>query len=315
MMPTISVIIPVYNGASLVARAIDSALGQSMTPLEVIVIDDGSTDDTPKVLARYGKRIRVLAIAHGGVSRARNAGIEASRGELLAFLDADDVWQRTKLACQVAALHAWPQAGLCCCDYLVLHAERARMVSHFDGALRKAGLHPAQTLLAEPLPALIRCNFVGTASNVLLRRDIALRAGRFDPQLRQAEDYDYWLRCAMLTPFVLLATPLMEKRSHGANLTGNILETEQCHEQVLQAWAAKATLPAGSATLLNDALSRVRYRIARQWALRGKAGTALAYCLRGWRSEHSVANWARACRTLARCLVHLMTRRRRTEPA
>lgn len=315
MMPAISVIIPVYNGAALVARAIDSALDQSMPPLEVIVVDDGSTDGTAATLARYGKRIRALTIAHGGVSRARNAGIAASRGELLAFLDADDVWHRTKLACQVAALRAWPQAGLCCCDYLVLHSERGRMVSHFDGALREAGLHPAQTLLAEPLPALIRCNFVGTASNVMLRRDVALRAGEFDPQLRQAEDYDYWLRCAMLAPFVLLATALMEKRSHGANLTGNVLETEQCHEQVLLNWASRDALPAGSLPLLRNALSRVRYRIARQWALRGAARTALAYCLRGWRSERSAANWGRAGRTLARCLLHLMARRRRTEPA
>jgi glycosyltransferase involved in cell wall biosynthesis len=314
MMVTVSVIIPVYNGAALVARAIDSALAQSLTPLEVIVVDDGSSDNTVEVLARYGPRIRTLHVPHGGVSRARNAGIAASRGELLAFLDADDIWHRNKLARQAAVLRAWPQAGLCCCDYLVQHGDHGGKVSHFGGALPLAGLAPDPPLISAPLPALIRCNFVGTASNVMLRRELALRAGGFDPQLRQAEDYDYWLRCAMLAPFVLLPTPLLEKRSHGANLTANMLETAQYHERVLLAWQDMTVLPAESRQLLIEALGQVCYRIARQLALRGEAGAALGYCVRGWRSERSAANWALAARTLARCLLHLMSRSRAVHP-
>jgi glycosyltransferase involved in cell wall biosynthesis len=234
----------------------------------------------------------------------------AARGELLAFLDADDIWHPHKLARQAAALRVWPAAGLCCCDYLVLHQQRGCKVSHFAGALPLARLSAARPLLAAPQAALVRCNFVGTASNVMLRRELARRAGGFDPRLRQAEDYDYWLRCALRAPFVLLPEPLLEKRSHGANLTARTLETAQCHEQVLQKWQASGALSAAALPLLPEALSRVRYRIARQLALRGRARAALAYCVRGWRSERTLDNLRRAARTLARCVLHLLRPRR-----
>lgn len=306
MKPRVSVIIPVYNGAGLVARAVDSALAQSLAPLEIIVVDDGSTDDTASVLAGYHGRIRRLHIRHGGVARARNIGMAASRGELLAFLDADDIWHPHKLARQAAALRVWPQAGLCCCDYVVLHGAQGRQVSHFAGALPQAQVSAARPLLAAPLAPLLRCNFIGTASNVLIRRELARRAGGFDPRLRQAEDYDYWLRCALRAPFVLLPEALLHKRTHGANLTAQALETAECHEQVLQKWQAGGLLPAEAAALLPGALSRVRYRIARQLALHGRAGAALRYCVRGWRSEPSLSNLRPAARTLARCVLHLI---------
>ena len=91
-MKTISVIIPTYNYARFLAEAIDSALGQSYAPLEIIVVDDGSTDATSEVLAAYGDRIRVLRQKNQGVAMARNAGIAAARGDYLAFLDSDDAW-------------------------------------------------------------------------------------------------------------------------------------------------------------------------------------------------------------------------------
>ena len=305
MTPGVSVIIPVYDGARLVGQAIDSALRQSLAPLEIVVADDGSGDSTPRVLAGYGERIRVLRLPHGGVAQARNAAIAASRGELLAFLDADDLWHRNKLSQQVAALRHWPQAGLCCCDYLVEHREHGQLMRHFEQALPRAGLHPNQPLVTQPVPALIRCNFVGTASNVLMRRTLAQQAGLFDPRYRQAEDYDYWLRCARLAPFVLLDAPLLDKRRHAYNLTNNALETAQCHEQVLLALAQRGTLPPDHLALLNEALSQIRFGIARQLAMRGAAQPALGYCLRGWHSHQSLANFGRAARTAARCLLLL----------
>lgn len=313
--PAISVIIPVYNGATLVGQAIDSALAQTLAPLEVIVIDDGSADGTSAVLASYGPRIRHLTIAHGGVSRARNAGIAISHGALLAFLDADDIWHPDKLARQAAAMAQHPQAGLCCCDYQVLHRERDTLVSHFAAALPLAGLPSQPGLLVTALPALLSCNFVGTASNVMLRRPLTALTGGFDPQLRQAEDYDYWLRCALHAPILVLPELLLEKRSHDANLTGHALETEQYHEQVLLKWRASGLLPEHARPLLPAALSRVRYRIARQHSLGGRAGGALRYCLRGWNADHSLDNLRMAARTLARCLLHLLAARRQAPGA
>ncbi|HEX3110532.1 MAG TPA: glycosyltransferase family A protein, partial [Thermoanaerobaculia bacterium] len=100
-MKSVSVVIPSYNYARYLGEAIDSALGQTLPPLEVIVVDDGSTDDTPAVLAAYGDRIRVLRQKNAGVAVARNSGIAAARGECVAFLDADDVWLPRKLELQI----------------------------------------------------------------------------------------------------------------------------------------------------------------------------------------------------------------------
>ena len=111
-MKTISVIIPAYNYARYLAEAIDSALGQTYAPLEVIVVDDASTDDTPRVLAAYGQRIRAIRQPNGGAGAARNTGIAAARGEYVAFLDADDVWLPRKLELQMALFDADPALGL-----------------------------------------------------------------------------------------------------------------------------------------------------------------------------------------------------------
>src|SRR3954470_1810603 len=109
---TVSVIIPTYNYARYLPQAIDSALGQTHAPLEVIVVDDGSTDDTPRVLEAYASRIRVIRQANQGAGAARNAGIAAARGEYVAFLDSDDLWRRDKLELQLARFREEPDLGL-----------------------------------------------------------------------------------------------------------------------------------------------------------------------------------------------------------
>src|SRR4051794_10354756 len=96
MNPTVSVIVPAYNYERYLSLAIESALAQTHSPLEVIVVDDGSTDDTPRVLAAYGDRIRAIRQPNQGAGAARNTGIAASRGDYLAFLDSDDLWRRDK---------------------------------------------------------------------------------------------------------------------------------------------------------------------------------------------------------------------------
>jgi glycosyltransferase involved in cell wall biosynthesis len=137
--PLVSVIVPVFNGAQYVGEAVNSILTQSYRPMEAIVVDDGSTDETARVLDEFGPRIRRAAQAHAGQSAARNLGVDLATGRYLAFLDADDVWPEEKLAAQVAILEEDPQ-----CDLLFGHVEQFRqhggagsgpMPGHLPGTL------------------------------------------------------------------------------------------------------------------------------------------------------------------------------------
>jgi len=116
---SVSLVIATFNHARFVGEALDSALAQTLRAVEVVVVDDGSTDDTPAVLARYDGRILVIRQPNRGLAAARNAGLAASRGTYVTFLDADDVLMPTKLAEQVAVLERAPAVGWTYCDVLI----------------------------------------------------------------------------------------------------------------------------------------------------------------------------------------------------
>jgi glycosyltransferase involved in cell wall biosynthesis len=228
----ISVVIPVYNGEAFIANAIDSVLRQSVQPLEIIVVNDGSKDRTAEKLAAFGDRIKLISIPNGGVSNARNKGIEASSGDFIAFLDADDVWYDNKLKRQLEIFERYPDVGFCCCDFEFADTKTNSTINHFGKYKDTAGI-----IFDQPLPlaldALVSSNFVGTCSNVMIKNGVLDKTGLFDVNYKQAEDYDLWLRCALITKFVLLSTVLLEKKSHDTNLTNNFLETLLFHEKVL----------------------------------------------------------------------------------
>lgn len=301
---TVSVIIPVYNGAAFIARAVDSALGQSHRPSEVIVVNDGSTDATLDVLAGYRDRIRLISIANGGVSNARNVGMQASTGELIAFLDADDSWHPNKLQMQVAALHAYPRAALCCCDYMVLNKHLGHVVNHFSTF--KKGLTFDRPFDQGLVATLIQCNFVGTASTVMVRRALVDQVGRFNVAYRQAEDYDFWLRCALRGAFVVLSARLMEKHSHDSNLTNDWLETLQCHERVLLDLRDHAQIDRIDGVNLPAALARLRLDIAGLLFDQGAYGHGMRHCARALASRCSPALLWRAATLLGKKTLRLL---------
>ncbi len=175
---SVSLVIATFNHARLLAEAIDSALSQTLDPVDVVVVDDGSTDDTPAVLARYDARIRVLRQPNRGLAAARNAGLAATRGTYVAFLDADDVLAPTKLAEQVAVLERAPTLGWTYCDVLIETVATGARVT------------------AWLFPELIHGNFI-PAIAPLVRRTALDVVGGFDERLTALEDWDLWLRLAL----------------------------------------------------------------------------------------------------------------------
>lgn len=212
-MPRVSVIIPAYNAAWCIRRAVDSVLAQDYRDYELIVVDDGSQDDTTTVLAAYGPVLRVVGKTNGGLSSARNAGINAARGVYVAFLDADDWWLPGKLSRQVTLMDARPDLLFCSTASEVWTAAGKRLTDWrcFGGS-------------GSALACIFAVNayVAGSGSAVMAQRQAFARAGGFDVDLRSLEDIDMWMRLAAMGDFVCIDEPLtaIEKRSD--SMSGNL---------------------------------------------------------------------------------------------
>jgi glycosyltransferase involved in cell wall biosynthesis len=209
MIPAVSVVLATYNYGRYLAGALDSALGQTLSDLEIIVIDDGSTDETKEVMALYlaNPRVRYFGTDHGGQPAAKNTGIRLARTPLIAFLDADDLWLPTKLEKQVALFAANPNLG-------VVYSRRWLM----DELGRH--LHYPQPPLprGNVLEAMFRQNFI-CFSSAVVSRSVFDQVGMFDTSLALAIDYDLWLRVAQRFQFDYVDEPLVKYRTGHANLS------------------------------------------------------------------------------------------------
>ncbi len=197
--PVVSAVIPAFNAAWCVGKAIDSVLAQSFRDFELIVVNDGSTDDTADVLAGYGDSIRVVDQANGGMSHARNSGIREARGEFIAFLDSDDWWLPEKLARQVTLMRARPELGFCSCSARVEDVEG-----------RLLNLWECRSWQGSFLAHLFEsgADVPGSCSAVLARRHLVQNAGAFDESLQGVEDPDLWIRLAAISEYACLAEPM-----------------------------------------------------------------------------------------------------------
>jgi len=204
----VSVIIPSYNCAEFIAEAVESALSQSYGNLEVIVVNDGSSDDTAEVLAAYRGRIIYLEQPNLGAAAARNAGIARATGELIAFLDADDVWLPTKLEQQLAAWQAYPEA--------VLVYTQMVNFDHASGA--ELGLFPASVPSGDLFERLLVENLIPLPT-VLVKASVLREVGCFDEGLVTAEDTNLWLKIARRYRLLGLHSVLVRRRKHSFNLS------------------------------------------------------------------------------------------------
>lgn len=205
-LPTVSVIIPCYNAQAFVGQAIESALGQTSPPTEVIVVDDGSTDDSHLIANRFGSPVRALRQRNGGPSLARNAGIEASTGQFIAFLDADDYWMPSKLETQLPYFQD-PEVGL-------VHSYHRWVYP--NGQCQDIREHTR----GDAFHALLERCTVGILTAVAPRR-VFDDVGLFDPDLRGSEDWDMWLRVALKYRIEVVPQVLASYRWHTANSSHN----------------------------------------------------------------------------------------------
>jgi GT2 family glycosyltransferase len=258
MSATVSVVVPSYNRAALLVPTVESLLAQSCAPLEIIIVDDGSTDETPEVCARFPAPVRTIRQPNGGLPAARNAGIRAARGEWVAFCDSDDLWHPTKLEVQLAALevagpgHRWSLTGCTLIDpdgvpvpldrsgfevvFPVFAQKRIGPEAHFAPWLRSRTVAAAGAehvvFLGDVFGLLFEGN-VALPSSSMVARSLLDEAGLFDESFRCAEETEFFHRLAAVAPVAIVMTPLVDYRVGHASIISNPASTLRLSENAL----------------------------------------------------------------------------------
>ncbi len=224
--PGISVVIPNYNHTRYLSAAIESALHQTCPPLEVIVVDDGSTDECRAAVAEFGARVRYVYQENQGLAGARNTGLRLARGELVGLLDADDQWMPTFAASMLALASQDPEATVYYCAACAVDEGGAPLPQVFG---RPVG-EPAQLY-----ETLLRANFL-IPSTIVMRREPVLSAGMFDTTLTPSgcEDWDLWLRLLPGHRFIGRDEPLVLYRQHGGSLSANVSSMQRAARAVIE---------------------------------------------------------------------------------
>jgi GT2 family glycosyltransferase len=231
----LSVIIPTYNRADCIGRTLESVLAQSLAADEVIVVDDGSTDDTATIVASYGARVRYVRQANGGVAAARNHGARLAGGRWLAFVDSDDLWHGQKLELQLGVLERVPEArwSITGCNVIGLDDEElpgragfeavfpvfgqegegaeAFFARYFERREVEVGGERATVFTGDAYDALFLGNF-GLPSSVVIDRELFAEVGGFNPEFRLAEETEFFHRVAARAPVAIVTSALVGYR-------------------------------------------------------------------------------------------------------
>lgn len=207
-MPKVSVVIPCYNNGQYLRECLDSVLNQTFSDFEVLVVDDGSTDNCAEIAKSYGQRLKYLRRENKGPAAARNAGIEASQTEYIAFQDADDLWYPEKLELQIKYLEENSNFPWVYSDMSTFNDRQNLQDSWFSDRATYQG---------KVFEKLIFNNFIPTIT-VLVKKKALLEVGGFDQSLRSCEDKDLWLRLALKHPLGKLDRILARRRFHSHNL-------------------------------------------------------------------------------------------------
>ena len=224
--PLVSVIIPAFNAQDFIAETSDSVLTQSYPNIEVIVIDDGSTDQTTQIVQSFGSKVRYFYQENsGGCSVPRNNGIKKSSGELICFMDADDLMTPDRIAKQADFMKRYSNVGLVFCDYRNFNENKVFPQSHFQTCPR---LWPqlkcrSELILENPRALMAQENF-GIAGSFLMRNELLRLESRFEPSLKSCEDFNFYFRLARHTLVGVINKVGMMHRVHGNNMSRNVLK-------------------------------------------------------------------------------------------
>jgi glycosyltransferase involved in cell wall biosynthesis len=224
MSPLISVIIPIYNGEVTIGETIQSVLNQTYSNFELLIINDGSTDNTLEVISSFqDSRIQVFSYQNAGQGASRNRGLNQAQGEYVSFIDADDLWVPEKLADQLTALQQYSEAAVAYSwtDYI---DESGEFISHAPQRLYQGDVYTR----------LLLSDFIGSGSNPLIRKSAILELNGFDQSLPPAEDWDMWLRLAAIYPFTVVPKPQILYRVSPHSSSFNVLKMEAASLRVIE---------------------------------------------------------------------------------
>lgn len=208
---TISVVMPSYNAGAYIAQAIESVFAQTLADWELIIVDDGSTDDTSERVLKYlgDPRVAYVRKTNGGQASARNLGIRMAKSDVIALLDADDFWHPTKLEKQIAVFENYPEVGVCGTALTIVSADGLSINN-----VRTEGFH------GKPFPSIL-FGTLADMTTALIRRDVFDRVGFFDEKLIIAPDSEFWLRAGRFFHFHTIPEPLAFYRTGHANISGS----------------------------------------------------------------------------------------------
>ena len=230
--PLVSVIIPAFNVEKFIAEAIDSVLSQDYPAIEIIVVDDGSTDFTRRIVESYGEKVCFLAQPNQGAAAARNRGIGVAKGFYVAFLDGDDVWARGKLKTQVRALQ---NSG-----YKMAHSGFSVWSPNSDGRYPPAAAQIAKAEEARSPDLMAKSGWLYGellldclvwTSTVVVEAEELRQAGLFDVTLRKGQDYDLWLRLSRRIPVLGIQKVLALYRNNPSSITYRVMD--ECYEYIV----------------------------------------------------------------------------------
>ena len=256
--PLVSVIIPVYNCERYIDEALYSVYHQTYSNIEIIVVDDGSTDRTPEILKKHRSRIRLFHQENGGAAAARNTALDNAHGDLIAFIDGDDYWHPEKLAIQVQHLEQNPDIG-------VVAANIKYSWPREDGTYPNLAVSfpvDEDNDFTEVFYDDIFTSYPISTISILMRREVVDRTGKFDLTMRKGQDHDYWLRMAWHTRIHKLKKTLALYRMNLQSVTfnpGNINYAALSIQKALSRWGRKT--PSGALI----PRCAVRKKLAKTW--------------------------------------------------
>lgn len=277
-MSGVSVVVPTYNRARFIEEAVESILAQSLPPLEVIIVDDGSTDDTANVCARFHEPVRYIRRQNEGAAAARNAGIRAATGDWVAFCDSDDLWKPRKLQLQMAALAvtgagwSFTGFGLIDPDGRPVHTQKSGFAKAFEAEHFARWLDLKQVISASETLTIYHGDafgmlFLGNValtSTSVFSRELIDRAGLFDPTFWRAEDTEFFHRISAHSEVAIIMEPLVDYRvGHASIMTGDAAPfIEYTLRSIQEASLRRPKLTAAERAAFKEGRRQLRMRLA-----------------------------------------------------